>query len=983
MARLNTRTDPIILLSSPPVPSLRIATTNTDTTISSPPSSPLLSPSALLQELVEKGAAAKRKQKDTGAPPPRQAILGNISNARDDSDVRDSVIAKRKGTAESTKDPIAKISRGERDSTTPALTDVLVKSKAFGEAGGKGANKPKTKNTRKKGARKDGQIVAKSTKSTKRSMPLKSPFFVRPDATEVPSKPVTYEKPALVPKSPNKLVTEPPITPAHTQWTPAKGIVISIDCSPAPADLEASEAKDTKDRGTLDFANMVSEMKFSKSYSRDGSSVPSLGGLDKSGNGLIRKRAIEMVNLPSNSASASGEPKAPERKQPRKKPKTITGQATAQYREAKAAASHSLLDYFALEDANAESAAAEKPTRKRKATSEKKRDSVPAPILLSPEAAKRQFDETECIFGTSSQLEVMAEIEIVDKPEPAEDENAPDYMPPSTSIVRRSFLKTLTKDRKGGNKLVGTRRGTNIDLLDGSMVEDFEAHPEGFPAEQPKLPESRLGRGTASKLWDAAARDLDGGLLSVEVVDMSLGNDILSLPTSPKPVEEILTTRSLDLSECLALPEDVGTVEDEPVPNLRVEGQSMRSPLRTVVHGEDIPNLRIEGQPANAPQNNGAQEEFIPNLRIEDIPAPVRVTRFAIPDTDEAKLWDHASSIIPRGVTASGTGAPASVASTLANSSAVACLRMQSEPSMPDYNAWITTKLKAEVAKYGFKDLKTRPRMVSVLEQCWLAKNKRNIEQEANKGTGVAASNTLTQRIRSASPSVASRAQSDGPNNPSYRGYSTTAAPGVSKFRENGPTIRRVSSEKRGQRPPARGRSPTPRDQPTTNQPTAKQPGINEAPGPAGQCPRFIILKNSQSPYKPVPSTSSQSPKRKTRKRKRKQNPPSPSLLKSLSKSVSPSRSRSRSGSPRSLCEMISRLVLGTKSGSEGCKFLHAILMYDPISVEELAEWLNTRGIMEGGFGAHAVTTTDVKNWCISKGVCCFSEASWRVKRKK
>lgn len=296
MARLNTRTDPIILLSSPPVPSLRIAT-NTNTTLSSPPSSPLLSPSALLQELVEKGAA-KRKQKDTSAPPPRQAILENISNARDDSDVRDSVITKlppkRKGAAEPTGDPIAKISRGERDSTTPTLTDVLVKSKAFGEAGGKGANKPKTKNTRKKGARKDGQIVAKSTKSTKRSMPLKSPFFVRPDATEVPSKPVTYEKPALVPKSPNKLVTEPPITPTHRQWTPAKGIVISIGSSPAPADPEGGKEKDTKDRGTLDFANMVSEMKLSKSYSRDGSSVPSLGGLDKSGNGLIRKRAIEV-----------------------------------------------------------------------------------------------------------------------------------------------------------------------------------------------------------------------------------------------------------------------------------------------------------------------------------------------------------------------------------------------------------------------------------------------------------------------------------------------------------------------------------------------------------------------------------------------------------------------------------------------------------------------------------------------------------------
>jgi len=679
-----------------------------------------------------------------------------------------------------------------------------------------------------------------------------------------------------------------------------------------------------------------------------------------------------MVNLPSSSAVTSSEPKTSERKQARKKPKTITGQATAQYREAKAAASHSLLDYFTLEDANSESAAAEKPTRKRKTASERKRHSVPAPILLSPKAAKRQFDETECIFGTSSQLEVMAEIEIVDKPEPAEDENAPDYMPPSTSIVRRSFLKTLTKDRKGGNKLMGTRRGTNIDLLDGSMVEDFEVYHEGFPAEQPKLPESRLGRGTASKLWDAAARDLDGGLLSVEVVDMSLGNDLPSLPSSPKPVQEILTTRSSDPSEGLALPEHVGTVDDEPVPNLRIEGQPMRSPLSTVVHEEDIPNLRIEGQPANAPQKNDAQEELAPNLRIEDMPAPVKVTRSAVLAADEVKQLDHASPRIPCDVTTSGVDAPAGPAGTLANPPTIASNpypRMQPEPSMPDYNAWITTKLKAEVAKYGFKDLKTRPRMVSVLEQCWLAKNKRNIEQEANKGMGVATSSILTHRTRSTSPSQANRAQSSGPNNPSHRGYSTTATSGVSGFRENGPTIRRVPTEGRGQRPPARGRSPTPRDRPTTNQPTARQPGINNALGTAAQCPQ-----KSQSLYKPAASTSPQSPKRKSRKRKRKQNPPSPSPP----KSSSPSRSRS----PMRFRKMISRVILDIKPGSEGYKFLHAILMYDPISVEELAEWLNTQGIKEGGFGTHIVVTAkDVKNWCISKGVCCFSEDAW--KRKK
>ena len=248
-----------------------------------------------MQELVEKGTAAKWKQKYTRTRPLPQVILENISNDRENSGGLDSVITKlplkRTGAAEPTGDLIANISRGKRDSTAPKLTGLLVKSKVLGEAGGKGANKPKTKNTRKKGARKDGQIVAKSTK---RSMPSKSPFFVRPDAAEVPRKPVTYEKPALIPKSPNKLITEPPVLPLHRQRTPAKDTVICIDSSPAPADIEASEGNDTKDKGRLDFADMVSEMKLLKSYR---SGVPSLGGLDKSGNGLVRKRAIEVSLL--------------------------------------------------------------------------------------------------------------------------------------------------------------------------------------------------------------------------------------------------------------------------------------------------------------------------------------------------------------------------------------------------------------------------------------------------------------------------------------------------------------------------------------------------------------------------------------------------------------------------------------------------------------------------------------------------------------
>jgi hypothetical protein len=58
------------------------------------------------------------------------------------------------------------------------------------------------------------------------------------------------------------------------------------------------------------------------------------------------------------------------------------------------------------------------------------------------------------------------------------------------------------------------------------------------------------------------------------------------------------------------------------------------------------------------------------------------------------------------------------------------------------------------------------------------------------------------------------------------------------------------------------------------------------------------------------------------------------------------------------------------------------ILLYDPIVLEDLATWLNTKGLAlvdEDG----EVSAFEVKEWCESNGICCLWRGGWRGQKSK
>jgi hypothetical protein len=190
-----------------------------------------------------------------------------------------------------------------------------------------------------------------------------------------------------------------------------------------------------------------------------------------------KRKLIELVKTSVLTAAAA----SLKERAPKKKARTITGQATSAYAEEEVPAKPApLLQYFSrqtTERINDEFKVPAKPRSKIpvKRGSKAKKGSAEAPILLSPESALKQSGNQDFVFGTSSQL-------------------------------AREESPTLLRD------------------LHEAMQASNEAD-EDDPFAELVYEATSANRGRAlisakHNLWSAAARDSAGDLLEVEIVDL-------------------------------------------------------------------------------------------------------------------------------------------------------------------------------------------------------------------------------------------------------------------------------------------------------------------------------------------------------------------------------------------------------------------------------------------------------------------------------
>ncbi|KAA6415709.1 MAG: hypothetical protein FRX48_00427 [Lasallia pustulata] len=361
------------------------------------------------------------------------------------------------------------------------------------------------------------------------------------------------------------------------------------------------------------------------------------------GTALTKKRRVELIDTlscplpPPNPVKRS--------KVPKKKPQTITEKATAPFMIEDAAAAPTLFQYFPASVLNAEignqdtdftnqeqpsktvrrKSSAKAPSKAKRKTTASKKQIPKAPILLSPETAQKSASNQDLLFGTSSQL--------------AREESP-------------TLIRDLQQAIKASESIQEPTSMTNSRYSVANAISG-----------------SSTGSGTAlhvasRNLWLEAARDTQGKLLDVEVVDL--------LDEGEPPVPLARDHRQSEMR--IAVEEERNATIIPPRPE-----------LNDFIALPDESELQNPGDPTIVESSLCLQPSISKSVA-------------------EAALRQR-----PR------NRSPLKKASR--------SRAQKDDPTQkPDFQGFTTSKLAKEIASYEFKPIKNREQMITLLEKCWEGK---------------------------------------------------------------------------------------------------------------------------------------------------------------------------------------------------------------------------------------------------------------------
>ncbi|KAI8300617.1 Structure-specific endonuclease subunit SLX4 [Colletotrichum sp. SAR11_59] len=414
------------------------------------------------------------------------------------------------------------------------------------------------------------------------------------------------------------------------------------DWTPPPADTVAGSNQQVVD--LLSLTDKTSSLVASKetfdnlfknyAHPEEEAARPSVEPADNECQVLGKRKLIETVSINETAKTGPSERAAPKAKAPRKKPRTITELATAAYKVPEATEQQ---EPSALApESNAVEAEEAKGKGKKRASKAKKPKKMPPPepVLLSPTAALRQAANQDYVFGTSSQL-------------------AREHSP--------TFLRDLQSALQASNSR-GKEDDPFVTPINSDAVE----------------PEPR------QKLWGVGARDEDGRVLDLEVINLAdtpQGNEGTS--EGPNPFGYVAADK-----------------QAPPLPNHFPSDDSfpdIDDLLGKAIAGE-LPSIQEE-----APSFQPAAAQPAPK---EPSPAPEHEAA-CLAEKDIAE--DDIDLPPPRlpSVTIKATQQPAAKAKPV------------QEPSKPKFDLYTDVQLAREISSYGFKPVKRRTAMLALLDQCW------------------------------------------------------------------------------------------------------------------------------------------------------------------------------------------------------------------------------------------------------------------------
>ncbi|RTE82121.1 hypothetical protein BHE90_003412 [Fusarium euwallaceae] len=736
--------------------------------------------------------------------------------------------------------------------------------------GGKGKKASKASKVSKKGD--EGVTKPKAAKPRKKQTGTMSNHFppvAEPDLPEQ-SKKNDVNEPLHLEQAPAR----------RLDWTPpAQKTVINIDSdSSAFKQLASSETG----QPIPAFKNLV------EGYACLDTTPQALTfASDEDSSFLKKRKLIELVTTKEANPSAPIPEKSPKKKAPKKKARTITELATAAYKVPTQPdpdqPTASILDHFQAAG-NANTSATEQTnkakgkanTRKRVSKVSKKKAAPPKPILLSPGAALAQVANQDFVFGTSSQL-------------------------------AREESPTVLRDLQSA-------------LMQSNQVDDIDfATPINSDSVDP--PEQR------TSLWDAAARDTEGDLFDVEVINLT--------EDSPRLLEETHDANPFGYFRGGNRTNAVDSVPENPLPDDHVSfanlSDLMPSPTRNRRQGDaegspffsdsDI-SIGIELQRPAAAQTQIEQENLAP--------APN-------PPSREADAPD--------------------------------------QPPRPNFEGYTDVQLAKEIRTFGFKPIKRRSAMIALLDQCWQSKAR----------MGQASVHTSTKRTSSPSKATKTGASvSAGIEVKRPRGRPRKNSPSASEPQEPPPSAQPPETPKRPRGRPRKDSlasslgTPSPRKAKAATSPKKSALAPKSPKRKKGASKPVIEIPDSNSDFGSDLASSPDSPMDEMF------SPPPLDLSLSTGDDTELSLTASQNDQEIVLFEYIAKAIRSTPRTTDPTEpsWHEKILLYDPIVLEDLAAWLNTGELSRVGYDEE-VNPNDVKKWCESQSICCLWRVNLRGKERK
>jgi hypothetical protein len=730
-----------------------------------------------------------------------------------------------------------------------------------------------------------------------------------------------------------------PATRRRTDWTPPPDDVCPVDGSSAVKEMASTAVALKEASGDL-FKSLQD------TFGRKEEELAN-GGPSTAADILGKRKLLQMcaTTTPSETTSKYTTPEVSpaKSKAPKKKPRTITDLAMAAYRVEEepqplvvieAHEQSSIVGYLGGEGVADESVGGKKATKKpAKPRASRKKPEPKKPILLSPTSAMRQVSHQDFVFGTASQLAMEEDPEL---------------------------LRALHEAMKASN------------LPDDDL----------FRSSSPVTAELALRRRRGNKLWVAGARDDDGDLLDIEVIDMTespvIPNPFATLlqetlPALPKGKEKEASPPRGSQHVPIELSSDIPSFDDTPLPKphffmtqvpdarLVTEPTTPAPSLRYTVPEPGSVTVGFDHEP---PPSNQEHNSILSQSQSLISPKPMAATK--------AKAEEVAKRATPK-----ARGQPKLPEQAAEEATEVAGEQVVMGPPPPKYELFTDAQLTKEIASYGFKTVKKRTAMIELLQQCWAHKHKAAVP---------APSATAATK-----PALASVPTPASPSRPKGRPKKVVTATETADVAE---PVRPVKKTRGRPRNDATATSPS---KPATTKTKATAASSKAANSAAAVAPK------TKAP--PAPAT----PKRRKAAAKAVIEIPdsddSDSDAFASSPMVSPERREDVFSSPTggdlelSITEDTEMsLMAGSPTTREMEVFDYItkavktepptrdvtepswhekMLMYDPVILEDLAAWLNLGQLDRVGYDGE-VAASEVKSWCESKSICCL----WRVNLK-